>query len=81
MSKLISVLAISCVLATAGASPAASQAQRSNQKSMQNTDQNFSMQYLGLQTQMGNQNRNYTAVSNVMKTKHSTVKNAIKNVR
>lgn len=36
---------------------------------------------LQLQTQMQSENRSYTAVSNIMKTKHDTVKNSISNVR
>ena len=32
-------------------------------------------------SQMQNENRSYTAVSNIMKTKHDTVKNSISNVR
>lgn len=41
----------------------------------------FNLQYLQLQTQMQNENRQYTTISNVMKTKHDTVKNSISNVR
>lgn len=41
----------------------------------------FNLQYLLLQTQMQNENRSYTAVSNIMKTKHDTVKNSISNIR
>jgi hypothetical protein len=36
---------------------------------------------LGLQQAMQNENRQFTTVSNVMKTKHDTAKNAISNVR
>jgi hypothetical protein len=39
------------------------------------------MQYLQLQTQLQEENRSYTLLSNVMKTKHDTAKNAIQNVR
>ncbi len=42
---------------------------------------NSSMQYLQLQTAMQQENRQYTTVSNVLKTKHDTVKNSINNVR
>ena len=42
---------------------------------------NYNVQYLQLQSQMQNENRSYTAVSNIMKTKHDTVKNSISNVR
>jgi cell division protein FtsB len=41
----------------------------------------FNMQYLQLQSQMQNENRQYTTVSNVMKTKHDTAKNSISNIR
>lgn len=41
----------------------------------------FSMQYLQLQSQMQHENRSYTAISNIMKTKHDTAKNSISNVR
>lgn len=41
----------------------------------------FNMQYLQLQSQMQHENRSYTAISNIMKTKHDTAKNSISNVR
>ena len=41
----------------------------------------FNEQYLQLQSQMQSENRSYTAVSNIMKTKHDTVKNSISNIR
>ena len=41
----------------------------------------FQPQYLQLQSQMQNENRSYTAISNIMKTKHDTVKNSISNIR
>jgi hypothetical protein len=41
----------------------------------------FELQYLRLQSAMQHENRSYTAVSNIMKTKHDTVKNTISNVR
>jgi hypothetical protein len=65
------------------------QAARSNNSSaltvatqqMQETQMSFNLQYLQLQNQMQNENRQYTAVSNIMKTKHDTVKNSISNIR
>ncbi len=33
------------------------------------------------ESQMPNETRSYTAVSNIMKTKHDTVKNSISNIR
>jgi hypothetical protein len=50
-------------------------------KQMQETQMSFNLQYLQLQTQMQTENRQYTAVSNIMKTKHDTVKNSIGNIR
>ena len=50
-------------------------------KDMQETQMSFNLQYLQLQSQMQNENRSYTAISNIMKTKHDTVKNSISNVR
>ncbi len=41
----------------------------------------FSMQYLQLQSQMQNEAQQYTAVCNIMKTKHDTVRNSISNIR
>jgi hypothetical protein len=50
-------------------------------KEMQEMQMSFNMQYLQLQNQMQSENQCYTAVSNIMKTKHDTVKNSISNVR
>jgi hypothetical protein len=50
-------------------------------KKMQETLMSFNLQYLQLQSRMQRENRAFTAVSNVMKTKHDTVKNSISNVR
>lgn len=50
-------------------------------KQMQETQMSFNLQYLQLQSQMQRENRSYTAISNIMKTKHDTVKNSISNVR
>ena len=41
----------------------------------------FNLQYLNLQEKMQNENRQFSTVSNVLKTKHDTAKNAINNVR
>jgi hypothetical protein len=43
--------------------------------------ESFNQQYLTLQAQMQRENRQYSAISNIMKTKHDTVKNSISNVR
>jgi hypothetical protein len=50
-------------------------------KNMQETQMSFNLQYLQLQNQMQDENRRFTLVSNIMKTKHDTVKNSISNVR
>lgn len=48
---------------------------------MQELNQSFNLQYLGLQQKMQAENRQFTTLSNIMKTKHDTAKNAISNVR
>jgi chromosome segregation ATPase len=50
-------------------------------KNMQETQMSFNLQYLQLQNQMQNENRQFSMVSNIMKTKHDTVKNSISNIR
>ncbi len=50
-------------------------------KGMQEMQMSFNLQYLQLQNQMQNENRQFTMVSNIMKTKHDTVKNSINNIR
>ncbi len=44
-------------------------------------EQSFNIQYLQLQQKMQDENREFTTLSNVMKTKHDTAKNAINNIR
>jgi hypothetical protein len=48
---------------------------------MQETQMSFNLQYLALQDDMQNENRQFTMVSNIMKTKHDTVKDALGNIR
>lgn len=50
----------------------------STTKTMQ---QSFNQQYMALQNQMQRESRQFTTISNIMKTKHDTAKNAIANVR
>jgi hypothetical protein len=50
-------------------------------KNLQETQMSFNLQYLQLQNSMQNENRQFTMVSNIMKTKHDTVKNSISNIR
>jgi hypothetical protein len=54
---------------------------RNATQQMQETQMSFNLQYLQLQSWMQHENRSYTAISNIMKTKHETVKNSISNVR
>jgi hypothetical protein len=48
---------------------------------MQELNQSFNLQYLSLQQNMQADNRQFTTLSNIMKTKHDTAKNSINNVR
>ncbi len=50
-------------------------------KEFQELQMSFNLQYLQLQNTMQNENRQFTMVSNIMKTKHDTVKNSISNIR
>ncbi len=50
-------------------------------KGLEEARMGFNLQYLQLQSQMQHENRSYTAISNIMKTKHDTVKNSISNIR
>ena len=50
-------------------------------KEIEEMQQSFNLQYLQLQSQMQRESRSYTAISNIMKTKHDTVKNSISNLR
>ncbi len=50
-------------------------------KQLEEMQRNFNLQYLQLQNAMQNENRQFTMVSNIMKTKHDTVKNSINNIR
>ena len=50
-------------------------------REMQEMNQSFNLQYLQLQQNMQQENRKFTTLSNVMKAKHDTAKNAINNVR
>ncbi len=50
-------------------------------REIQEMNQSFNLQYLSLQQKMQGENRQFTALSNIMKTKHDTAKNAISNVR
>jgi hypothetical protein len=48
---------------------------------LQESNQLFSMQYLELQEKMQQENRQYSTLSNVLKTRHESAKTAISNIR
>jgi hypothetical protein len=50
-------------------------------KATQEMQMSFNMQFLQLQTAMQHESQVFTAVSNILKTKHDTVKNSINNIR
>ncbi len=50
-------------------------------RDMQEMNSSFNLQYLQLQQDMQQDNRQFTLMSNIMKTKHDTAKAAINNVR
>jgi hypothetical protein len=49
--------------------------------SMMEVNQVFNLQYLMLQEKMQMENRQYTALSNIMKAKHDAAKNALSNLK
>jgi len=50
-------------------------------RSMQEMQMSFNLQYLMLQNKISHENRQFSMVSNIMKNKHDTAKNAINNIR
>jgi len=65
-------------------SPAASASGANEQGSIENAlaqSQQFNLYYLQLQEQLSAENRAYSAMSNVLKARHDTIKNAIGNIR
>jgi len=44
-------------------------------------NQSFNLQYLQIQSQMQNENRQYSAVSNVLKNKYASARNSLGNIR
>jgi hypothetical protein len=50
-------------------------------KRLQEQNQMFSMQYLELQEKIQQENRQYSTISNVLKTRHESAKTAIGNIR
>ncbi len=47
----------------------------------QEMHKSFNLQYLMLQNKISHENRQFTMVSNILKNKHDTAKNAINNIR
>ena len=68
------------ITGSAGSSSSSQELMNATQQ-MQETQMSFNLQYLQLQDQMQQENRQYTAVSNIMKTKHDTAKNTIANIK
>lgn len=85
MTATIGSTAGTSVPGTVGAVPGAvtgdSGTMMAQMQQFQEMNMSFNMQYLMLQQKMQSENRQYSALSNVMKTKHDTAKNAINNVR
>ena len=50
-------------------------------KAYKDAQMSFNLQYLMLQNKISHENRQFTMVSNIMKNKHDTAKNAINNIR
>jgi len=63
---------------TAGAGPGA---ENGSVEGALAQSQEFNLYYLQLQEQLSAENRAFSAMSNVLKTRHDTVKNAIGNIR
>jgi hypothetical protein len=77
--KLAHVVTAVALLAMAAAPAAAGQ--KGHTPNHGPTHMSYNLQYLQLQNQMQNENRQYTAVSNILKTRHDTAKNTINNIR
>lgn len=80
-SKAQQVAKAANAVTAARSNPASNAALMQATQRMQETQMSFNLQYLQLQNQMQAADRQYAAVSNIMKTKHDTVKNSISNVR
>jgi len=50
-------------------------------KALQEANWQFSLEYLNLQEKVQNENRYFSTVSNIMRTRHDSAKNAINNLR
>jgi len=71
---------VSSASASAGASGVAGGEAGSVESALAQS-QEFNLYYLQLQEQLAAENRSYSAMSNVLKARHDTVKNAIGNIR
>ena len=69
------------VPAVGGASPGRGPGDGSSVEGALAQSQEFNLYYLQLQEQLSAENRAFSAMSNVLKTRHDTVKNAIGNIR
>jgi hypothetical protein len=65
----------------ASGSTAAPGAESASVESALAQSQEFNLYYLQLQEQLAAENRQYSAMSNVLKARHDTIKNAIGNIR
>jgi len=65
----------------AGTGGSAAQSLMDQTKAMQEMQMSFNLQYLNLQQKMQGENRQYSTISNILKTKHDTTKNSINNIR
>lgn len=66
---------------TPSSETSASQSLMEQTRQMQEMQMSFNLQYLNLQNKMQGENRQYSAISNVLKVKHETAKNMLNNVR
>jgi hypothetical protein len=64
-----------------GATPSSGPAESGSVEGALAQSQEFNLYYLQLQEQLAAENRSYSAMSNVLKARHDTVKNAIGNIR
>jgi hypothetical protein len=76
-----SILVIGNSISNSGSTSSSCQQLMSATQAMQEMQMSFNMQYLQLQNSLQNDNRQFSMVSNIMKTRHGTVKNMIGNIR
>jgi hypothetical protein len=69
------------VLGGIASNDAADEALMNATKLMQEMSQSFNIQYLQLQQNMQQENRQFTMISNIMKNKHDTIENSLNNIR